>query len=433
MNDTTKTAEQPMVIPIEAYVSETYARAENERLWPKVWQVACRLEEIPKVGDYVTYDILDESIIVVRATPDKIAAYYNVCQHRGRRLTEGNGHAKQFRCRFHGWCFDLDGENTFVLDPQDWGTHLPRERLRLKPVKVDSWGGWVWINMDPNSPPLRQYLEPAYSLLAPFELDKMRYSWRQWLYFPCNWKTSLEAFNESYHLGTTHPQLTRWLNITTWSKGENHCGWHGVIMAAPSNPQDPRIAAAELANELKRTLNASTTETLVNVANRLELELPPGTPAHEVGAHMMATAAREDAARGVIWPKIDPAQMEAAGNGWHIFPNTIVLHGLTTALCYRSRPNGYDPDSCIFEVYVLERYPEGEEPKTQWVYQPDPTEDKWRKILCQDFANMPQVQKGMKSRGFEGPRPNPVQEVPVTHFHRLLAKYMGVGTPRRLE
>jgi phenylpropionate dioxygenase-like ring-hydroxylating dioxygenase large terminal subunit len=111
--------EKPVVIPVEAYTSEAFARAENEKLWGKAWQTACRVEEIPKVGDYVTYDIVDESIIVVRTAPDKIAAYYNVCQHRGRRLTEGCGQAAQFRCRFHGWSWDLNGKNTFVLDPQD--------------------------------------------------------------------------------------------------------------------------------------------------------------------------------------------------------------------------------------------------------------------------------------------------------------------------
>ena len=74
---------QPVVIPIEAYVSHDYAAAENDRLWGKVWQVACRVEEIPDVGDYVTYDIVDESIIVVRSAPDTIEAFYNVCQHRG--------------------------------------------------------------------------------------------------------------------------------------------------------------------------------------------------------------------------------------------------------------------------------------------------------------------------------------------------------------
>src|SRR4051812_6789065 len=96
-------ANRPVAIGTEAYFSQSYARAENEKLWGKVWQVACREEEIPKVGDYVTYDILGESIIVVRTAPDRIAAYYNVCLHRGRRLTDGCGRAQKFVCRFHGW------------------------------------------------------------------------------------------------------------------------------------------------------------------------------------------------------------------------------------------------------------------------------------------------------------------------------------------
>ena len=88
---------------------------------------------------------------------------------------------------------------------------------------------------------------------------------------------------------------------------------------------------------------------------------------------------------------IDPAYFGVVGHDWHIFPNTVMLPALTTALCYRARPNGYDPNSCIFEVYVLERFPEGQEPKTEWVYEPDPTEEKWRLILSQDFQNMPKV------------------------------------------
>jgi len=450
MNEMSKPAgatEEPLVIPIEAYVSESYARAENEKLWPKVWQIACRAEEIPKVGDYVTYDILDESIIIVRTAPDKIAAYYNVCQHRGRRLTEGNGQAKQFRCRFHGWCWNLEGENTFVLDPQDWGDHLTRERLRLKPVNVDTWGGWVWINMDPNCIPLKAYLAPAPAMLDMFELDKMRYRWRQWIYFPCNWKTALEAFNESYHTDGSHPQLTRYGSTRFWSRAENNCGWHGiaelrsrgaragtglgVVMAVEG--QDPRVAAAEMQQELMDTVNATTTQTLIAAAKRLVDELPPGTPAEQVSAHMMMSAARDDAARGVIWPKLDPSRVAATGHDWHIFPNSIILHGPTFALCYRARPNGYDPNSCIFEVYVLERFPEGQEPKTAWVYEPNATEEKWRKILSQDFANMPQVQKGMKSRGYSGGRPSPVQEACVAHFHKLLSQYMGTGAPTPLD
>jgi len=91
--------------------------------------------------------------------------------------------------------------------------------------------------------------------------------------------------------------------------------------------------------------------------------------------------------------------------------------------------NGLDPDSCIFEVYILERYPEGAEPKMEWVHAQDPTEEKWRLILSQDLDNIAEEQNGMKSRGFAGPRPSPLQEIRIIHFHRMLAEYMGTGTP----
>ena len=78
----------PVLIPVEAYVSPEYARVEGDRLWPKVWQHACRVEEIPQVGDFVTYDILDDSVLIVRTAADRINAYHNVCTHRGRRLVD---------------------------------------------------------------------------------------------------------------------------------------------------------------------------------------------------------------------------------------------------------------------------------------------------------------------------------------------------------
>ena len=68
---------------------EEWLEAEKQKLWPRVWQIACRAEEVKQVGDYVTYDIADESIIVVRASEGRIEAFYNVCQHRGRRLGRG--------------------------------------------------------------------------------------------------------------------------------------------------------------------------------------------------------------------------------------------------------------------------------------------------------------------------------------------------------
>src|ERR1700751_3149265 len=105
----------PMIYSSEANISAEYLRAERDKLWRKIWQEVGRVEEIPNVGDYITYEILDDSIIIVRTAPDQIRAYHNVCQHRGRRLVDtptgghnARGKTKQFVCGFHGWRWDIN-------------------------------------------------------------------------------------------------------------------------------------------------------------------------------------------------------------------------------------------------------------------------------------------------------------------------------------
>ena len=429
--------EPSLRIPVEAYLSADYAKAERDKLWRKVWQVACRIEEIPEVGDYITYDILDDSIIVARLTPDRIVAYHNVCPHRGRRLTDGCGHAKGFACRFHGWSWGLDGRNLGVTRKQGYGDALPAEDIRLHDVNVDCWGGWVFVNLDPDCESLASHLGIARQMLDPFELDRMRYRWRQWLHFPCNWKVAIEAFNEGYHVVGTHPQLAVYSDKPTWSSAR---GIHGNFGSAQrqgvggatggaAGAPDMRKGLAVSLNQVWEEVWATTTQVMVDVANRLVDELPEGTSAPDVQAHFMKRVIEEDAARGVTWPALDPEHVADAGTDWHIFPNTVIIHGPTFALCYRARPNGYDPDSCIFEVYTLERFPEGEEPRPENLYTPERAAPHWPKVLLQDFSNMGDVQKGMKSMAFAGARPHPLEEQPIINFHRTLARYMGTGAP----
>jgi hypothetical protein len=299
--------------------------------------------------------------------------------------------------------------------------------------------------MDPKAESLQQYLEPAWSLLGPYELDKMRFSWRQRMVYPCNWKTGLEAFNESYHAAISHPQLTEWGTFKHWSRGEGRHGWHGLLRPRADSAgagkssggnmrmkvgQDPRVATYEMLENIWSTCFGVTTPTIVAAAKRLVEDLPADTPPDEVLHRLISSAQADDAARGVSWPQIDPEHAAKAGVDWHVFPNLVVLPAPTYALVYRTRPNGYDPDSCIFEAMALERFPEGEEPKTEWIDAPGGHEADWRLILAQDFGNMSQVQQGMKSRGFIGARPNPLEETAVTHFHRTLAQYMGTGAPQ---
>jgi len=151
--------------------------------------------------------------------------------------------------------------------------------------------------------------------------------------------------------------------------------------------------------------NATTTQTLVNAAKRLVDELPEDTPPEKVLEHWLASARRDDEARGVIWPTIPADILGQSGTAWQIFPNFQIGQGLTSALCYSARPDpSYDPDKCVFEAAVYELYPKGEEPQAEWEFTPvgDP---RWRSVLPQDFSNMAAVQQGMKSLASPAPGP----------------------------
>jgi phenylpropionate dioxygenase-like ring-hydroxylating dioxygenase large terminal subunit len=437
-------------IPVEAYISREYVRAERDKLWRKVWLQVGRLEDIPEVGSYLNFDILDDSIVVVRTAADKVKAYHNVCPHRGRRLVDtpagernAAGKKKMFICAYHGWRFDLEGENTHIPHKEDWKGCLTAENTHLSEVKIDTWGGWIWINMDPKSESLRDYLEVIPEMLDPFELQNMRPRWRKWGIFNCNWKVAMEAFNETYHVETTHPEFNQYGKFRGWARVQgkhSHIGYE-----APKNMDanqqaklrlgdtgDPRISTADMQVYTWEKANTNTTRTLVDAALRLKDELPEGTPGDQVLRHWLTSARRDDEARGVFWPNVPAEHVGKSGTAWQVFPNFQIGHAVNNMLCYSARPYGDDPDMCIFEAAVYELYPKGQEPRTEWVFSP-PTEEAWCYVLGQDFSNMAAVQQGMKSLGFGGPRPNPYMERTTANLHRNLAKYMGTGMPKKLK
>ena len=429
-------AEAAQHVPVEAYVLRGYVELEKEHLWPRVWQMACREEEIARSGDFYTYDIADESISVVRQQDGSIAAFHNVCPHRGRRLTAGCGKMGKFFCKYHGWQWNLDGKPAEVVDREDWGGNLQDEEVTLHSVKVGLWGGWVWINMDPGCESLEDFLGEAKTILDPFEFDKMRYVWRKRIVMPCNWKTAQEAFMEGYHVQTTHRQLLAYHDDYTFSRAHGKHAMFGYAPTALYGLPSPRISNQsgdirkglyEFNREIWDTLKATATEEMLSAGKRL-MELPETAGPYEVMGAFAQFHREESANSGRPHPDLTVEQLIAAGTDWNIFPNMVFLQQPTNLLGYRARPNGDDPDSCIFEIYVLERFASGQEPScevedggTDWR-----TVD-WGLILEQDFQNMEQVQKGMKSRALKVVRPNPVKEVEVSNFHRTYHDHLGTG------
>ena len=202
----------PVRIPVEAYTSEAYARAENDKLWPKVWQAACRTE-----GDRESRRLRRPTISWTSpsswfARPPTGSRPSTMSASTAAGVSRRAAGAPSSSCVASTAGGGISTAKTLsYLIPRTGETRLDADNLRLGSINVDTWGGWVWINMDPNCEPLREYLGAAVPMLDPYQLDQMRYRWRQWLYFPCNWKTALEAFNESYHVLATHPELGRGL------------------------------------------------------------------------------------------------------------------------------------------------------------------------------------------------------------------------------
>jgi phenylpropionate dioxygenase-like ring-hydroxylating dioxygenase large terminal subunit len=435
---------RPDFVPKEGYLSREWLQLEKDRLWPRVWQVACREEEIPQIGDYVSFEIADESIIIVRVAVDKLKAYYNVCQHRGRRLLSGCGRIARFHCRFHGWQWHLDGSIARVLDRPDWDgcADFDDSSLRLKELRLDTWGGFVFVNMDSAAEPLHRYLDPINAIYGPYEFEKMRYRWYKSIKLPCNWKVAVEAFNEAYHVFATHPQL-----LDTFGDDETRSFAHGKHamfgyfstqrpVGTPSSrtgkplPTDIRAGVVDFFKGIDEQLAAVTTQRGFQAATRLLTEVPEGTSPQEIFAKVLQFQREAALAEGAGWPDLTAEQIYKAGTDWHAFPNLIMLASPEALLAYRARPFGDDPDWCIFDIWSLQRYgPAAEPPLKREFYYGDrdwctDVEAKVGRILAQDVANMSEVQKGMKSRGFVASRTNPIQETPVSNFHRVIHEYL---------
>lgn len=432
-------------VPKDGFISREFAQLEKERMWPKVWQIACREEELPSPGSFITYEIVGEPIVVVRTRSGAIKAFYNVCQHRGRIMMEPQAGKTNFLfCRYHGWRWSLDGEIEKITDDHDWEgcPTFDKKDLDLKELRVDSWGGFVFVNMDPDAEPLRDYLDPIPAFLDCFEFEKWRYRWYKTVILPCNWKTALEGFNEAYHVAATHPQILE-------DQGDDFTrartyGKHGMYAypldrrppGSPASrtgrpiPDDLRPGIVRFFDQMDRTLNAMFTPRAVEASKRLMTEVEPTNDAATVLGELQRFHREAAEADGSGWPAMTIEQQIAAGTNWHMFPNHVFLQLVDGSIAYRARPNGDDPDSCIFDIWSLVRYPPGEEPPLVREFYPDwkvDTEKHFGLVLAQDFANFHLVQRGMHSRGFAGSRTNPVQEAEIPNMHRALYEYVFGG------
>ena len=189
----------------EKYVTTSFHDEEMAKLWSRVWQMACHSDEIPAVGDSTVYEIGDWSIIVVRVGEEAFKAFHNSCLHRGTRLCNAAGNYREFRCPFHAWTWHIDGRLKNI--PSQWDfPQLEGADVSLPEVQVDTWGGFVFVNFDPDAPPLAEHLGglPTHYDRWPLE-DRPAVMWVR-KEVDCNWKAGIESFIEGYHVSARTPR-----------------------------------------------------------------------------------------------------------------------------------------------------------------------------------------------------------------------------------
>jgi phenylpropionate dioxygenase-like ring-hydroxylating dioxygenase large terminal subunit len=441
---------RPDGVPKARYTSADFARLEAERLWPKVWQMACRSEEIPEPGDYTVYDILDQSVLLMRQEDGTVKAFHNFCPHRGTQLADGTGTLASSRlvCPFHGWSWSPDGANTFVLDAAEFcGGSPSQERVGLRTVPVAEWLACVWINLDPEAPPFEDHVASIRGYVEPLLLDQMRVYWWNRTILPANWKIAQEAFLEGYHTPGTHPQLGQFQpdgtmvhqglrydvydgGHSTFRQGREIPGHRNASGDGSSHPPgaDPSAAATELLEQLSLLYEGMDAMVLADdidlareVAGR---PVPDGSSA---AAQFMAALYGRAATRGQLLPAPEPEVLGRWGGEAFIFPNTFFLPQFANCLAYRARPNGDDPDSCIFEVWSLTIPYEARTFPRPVVRDVDPhDETAWREIPLQDFSNIPRIQRGLHSHGFDATILAEYQEKSILHVHQEIDRYLRV-------
>jgi phenylpropionate dioxygenase-like ring-hydroxylating dioxygenase large terminal subunit len=426
-------------IPVQRYFDPEFHELENELLWSRVWQMACRLEEIPETGDFVEYENVGRSIILLRVSDSEVKAYYNACRHRGVKLVEDRGTLRSgFTCPFHGWCYGLDGANTFLYQPDLFAEdNRTAEDVGLRECRVELWGGCAFINFDDNAPPLRECIEPFATTLDAWHAETLRTEW--WLSFrlPVNWKLAMEAFMEGYHVMQTHPQL---LPPNARGKGSVYNA-SGKSYKEGTRPTKEAQAAATVGmnseefieNQLHylRVYNDGLRGLFhqkdVWVAEKLRgMELPDDPQLrYTVWRQKLNEAIVEwNESAGMDIPDLNGlAEQGVTGGVMFCFPHFFLLPGLSSAESYRIRPLG--PEECLFEIWSLTRYPKDEQPPRPQRPVPMAGDDPGTPpIPAQDFSNLPRQQLGLHSGGIEYMRLSDKIEGLISNYQRLVDGYL---------
>jgi choline monooxygenase len=412
----------PVAIPTYRYTSADFARREMNRLWPRVWQLACTLDHVANAGDWYEYRLGQYSVLIVRGDDGTLRAFQNACRHRGSALCEGSGSSlTEIRCPFHRWTWDLRGQLREVPSRREFG--VLNDDLPLIGVQVDSWGPLVFVNLDPDAGPLAEFLDPVPADSAWADLDTFHCTAMVSIPARCNWKTLIDGFSETYHVQGIHREM---LPMCDDVNGPQQVWRRHGKLEQPYGLSSPRLR--------DRPDDQRVWEAFVQImGNRVgrDLDLDAG-PAPEVpeGATLrdaIAAIIRQRAVtQGLDYSHLTLDQTLNMSQ-YNLFPNITVLVFSDMLNVVRSRPGATHLDSSM-DAFTFERRPRRSSERSRpFEMELDPTgELPLGIVLNQDLANFARSQRGMLQPGLTHLTVSPTEERRIVNLHRNLEEYLDI-------
>ena len=411
-------------LSIERWASHDFHRREAAKLWPRVWQMVGRDEELVRPGDHLVYDIVDMSIIVMRGDDGQLRGFHNSCLHRGRALRMSGGKVNQLKCPYHGFTWDLKGELKSM--PTTWDfKHLNPCQQQLPQVKVEVWAGFIFINPDLDAAPLAEHLDVLPEHFKDYGLERSVSIAHVQRRIPCNWKVAQEAFMESMHTRATHPQI-----MTFTGDVDSQYDMYGDNLSRSITPM------AVVSSNLEGVAEPLVLHDILEESGRMAESdssahsLPEGMTTRqyigELNRKIFAEASGRDLSHATL------AELQDAIL-YSIFPNTQVWAGYFGNIVYRAIPDGDNHESCLFDVYLLGRYPEGAArpaaaPLTRLRDDQEFSEaaelGALGPVFDQDIGNLGAMTKGLKASKKGAVSLASYQESRIRHHHLTLDKYL---------
>lgn len=200
--------EAAWTLPSACYTDPAFLDKEKSRVFDRTWQLVGNAGAVALPGAFFTAHVAGEPIVVVRGQDGRLRAFINVCRHRGGAVAEGAGRAKNFRCHYHGWTYTLEGK--LIGTPDVGGMEFfDRSSMPLPEILADTWGQFVFVNLDSAAPPLSAFLEDIPQRVAPWNVQEMQFAFRKEYRIQCNWKVYVDNYLEGYHIPIAHPGLMK--------------------------------------------------------------------------------------------------------------------------------------------------------------------------------------------------------------------------------